>query len=776
MSYPQPAPNAPPVLHPNPLLTANSFLNKFKTKPCRSFRKYYVPRVKHATPKPTVINLSSFNLSTGETSLLSKGLNFCPTPTVNFASLQSDLSSFCRRLNIQQLYGPPSSPPPKFHPKSNWHPKTTKESIANYHSTIESTILHRYSHLNHIVPNITVRERKAIQSLTHNTDIVIKSADKGSAVVIMNKSDYLSEVHRQLSNRLHYKPLIFDPTPLSSIEITSYLKSLADNKIITPSLFRYLKPPNPPRTPQFYLLPKIHKQNNPGRPILSANSCPTERISEFVDYFLQPLVNALPSHIKDTPHFIDSISSLPPLSPDVILVSLDVKGLYTNIPQNEGLFCMKQALDLDFSSHPSPCRPPIDVLMELAKFVLTQNFFLFDGRPFHQTHGTAMGTRMAPSFANLFMGNFESRFLNTCPLKPLLWKRFIDDIFMIWPHSYSTLHQFLNSLNRFHPSIKFSFALSHKSVTFLDVVVFKDKMFPNSGKLSFDLHTKSTDTHQYLDFTSAHPLHCKRSIPLSQTIRIKRLVSHPARRHHHLRNLAYHLVLRGYDSETISSQINKGLTMNSNTSAIPQNHFSRTPLVITYSPSLSFIPSLLHRHFSILTDDPTTQPNFPLPPLTSFRRPSNLKDILTHSTFKSDTTIKTIHSNPRCKCCPHLTVPRTIKSSSNNSSYPTDQSLSCRSYNVIYFITCLTCRKQYVGETSLPLHVRLQQHRYNYLHKRPSTLSSHFNSQGHPDTPSFTISPVTQISNPFERKKLERSLMKLLGTVYPIGINGHPTC
>jgi hypothetical protein len=58
--------------------------------------------------------------------------------------------------------------------------------------------------------------------------------------------------------------------------------------------------PEDPKPGRFYLLPKIHKENNPGRPIMSANGHPTENISEFIDFHLRSFVENLPSHIKDT--------------------------------------------------------------------------------------------------------------------------------------------------------------------------------------------------------------------------------------------------------------------------------------------------------------------------------------------------------------------------------------------------------------------------------------------------------------------------------------------
>jgi hypothetical protein len=74
--------------------------------------------------------------------------------------------------------------------------------------------------------------------------------------------------------------------------------------------------------------PKIHKVNNPGRPIVSANGHPTEKISEFVDFHLRPHVEALPSHLKDITDYLQKMESMNPLPSGTILVSMDVTSLW----------------------------------------------------------------------------------------------------------------------------------------------------------------------------------------------------------------------------------------------------------------------------------------------------------------------------------------------------------------------------------------------------------------------------------------------------------------
>ena len=108
-----------------------------------------------------------------------------------------------------------------------------------------------------------------------------------------------------------------------------------NDKLIDGKTYKYLTSNPNLRAGRFYLLPKIHKLGNPGRPIISSNGHPTERISEFVDYHLKPLAQTLPSYIKDTPDPLLQLQNLGQLPENAIFVTLDVSTLYTNIPHKE---------------------------------------------------------------------------------------------------------------------------------------------------------------------------------------------------------------------------------------------------------------------------------------------------------------------------------------------------------------------------------------------------------------------------------------------------------
>ena len=79
-----------------------------------------------------------------------------------------------------------------------------------------------------------------------------------------------------------------------------------------------------------------------------------------------------------------------------------------------------------------------------------------------QTHGTAMGTKMAVAFANIFMSAVETDIIKTSKTKPLVWKRYIDDVFSLWDTTNEEIDLFIIEANRHHPTIKFTAEISQR--------------------------------------------------------------------------------------------------------------------------------------------------------------------------------------------------------------------------------------------------------------------------------------------------------------------------
>ena len=255
-----------------------------------------------------------------------------------------------------------------------------------------------------------------------------------------------------------------DITNQVSDKITDELIKMRSLNLITEKNFEFLNIKNP-KEARFYLL-KIHKKDIPGRPICSSTDHPTSNISKFIDEHFKSYVPKTNSYVRDTQHFISRLKQLGKIPDNALLVTLDVSLLYTNIRNHEGILAVADHIRRD--PEKQKIRPH---LLKLLELVLHSMNFTFNGDHYLQIGGTVMGTAVAPNYANLFMDRFKTKALANWRLKPLIWLRFIDDIFMIWTHGEDTLNEFITYLNGIHPTIKFTHELSNTQINFLDTTV-----------------------------------------------------------------------------------------------------------------------------------------------------------------------------------------------------------------------------------------------------------------------------------------------------------------
>ena len=186
------------------------------------------------------------------------------------------------------------------------------------------------------------------------------------------------------------------------------------------------------------------------RPVICNCGFYTENISSFLDFHLQPLAQKVKPYIKDTNHFFKKIKELGQLPEGTILCTIDVVGLYPNIPHDEGLAFLEDFLDSRVDKQVTT-----DTLIELTELVLKNNIFEFSDKTYKQIRGTAICTKFAPPYAVLFMAVLEGKILSKVKKKPSVWWRYIDDIFFLWEHGEESLQEFINEINSFHPTIKF---------------------------------------------------------------------------------------------------------------------------------------------------------------------------------------------------------------------------------------------------------------------------------------------------------------------------------
>ena len=387
--------------------------------------------------------------------------------------------------------------------------------------------------------------------------------------------------------------------------------------------------------------PKIHKRLHdvPGRPVILNCGYYTENISSFLDYYLQPLAQKMKSYIKDTKHFLSKLKNLGKLPQGAILCTIDIVGLYSNIPHSEVLNSLRRFLELKNNKQISS-----DSLIELSEIVLKNNFFEFDQKTFKQVHKTAIRTKFAPPYAILSIAYLEEKTLNAFEEKPMIWWRYIDNIFFIWEHGEESLEKFLNKLNTFHPTIKFSNnECSKETINFLDVNVRLVE-----GELMTDLFVKPTDTHQFLDPSSSHPYHCKKGIPYSQALRLNRISSDNESFDKRCNDLGW-LMERGYNGKMIKKQILRACEHSRKDLLEREKAKTSEPRLtfnITYYPVFQNIRNILQElQLLSLTPDKEHKKVFPDVAVVGFRNGKRLKDYLVRAALPKTNETR------RCEPC-----------------------------------------------------------------------------------------------------------------------------
>ena len=394
--------------------------------------------------------------------------------------------------------------------------------------------------------------------------------------VVWDRLDYLSEAEKQLGGKSIYKDVSFNDKILRDLVETSnkmFLNLKREGSISEKEMKYFVcNYKNANNLGKKYFLPKIHKRlsNVPGCPVISNCGTPTEKASEFLDYHLKPVMQKSWSYIKDSGDFIEKIKRISNIPDDAILVTADVVGLYPSIPHELGLKALEEALEKRDSIQISTSD-----LVKMAKFVLQNNYFEFNGETKQQISGTAIGTKFAPPYACIFMDQVESKFLKTQTHQPLVRFRYKDDILFIWTHRRDKLEQFLVDLNKFHLLIKLTHQSTRKNVTVLDV----DITFLN-GKVITDLHIKATDHHQYLHYTSSHHYHTKSSIVYSQALRVNRVYSFEEDFERHTKQMKLWYLNRGYPKWLIDNEVER--VKFPCTSRKRDTKMKGIPLVITY--------------------------------------------------------------------------------------------------------------------------------------------------------------------------------------------------
>lgn len=597
----------------------------------RHTKKSLINQLKNKFNKKLINNISGHPLTAEQIDTLSLGLNFVPSPPHQKNAIQTSLHKFSRAMKTQYHFrnSAPLSRSYPFQSSTNWTPPEPNQNNLNlFFSQIQENTT-RTQHTSKR-DNLNPYQKIALKELQSNNSIIIKPFDKGGGICVMDTEQYINKIFLHLNDSSTYKKLKYDPTQAIRNDVMSTLEYLHHTHKIDEKTFEFLTPPNPARTPLFYGLPKVHKPGIPLRPIVSACDSPTDNISKYVTYFIQPLAEQLPSYIKDTKHFLEHLNSLPPLPPNAILVTADVTSLYTNIPHEEGIEAVLHYMRIHKNIIPSPSPSPHTIAV-LIDTILKNNNLSFLDLHFLQVVGTAMGTKMAPPYSNCFMGRQEEKIRENFISLLLFWKRFIDDIFFIFLGTFEELNTLKDFMNNLHPTIKFTFTQSLEKISFLDLMIYKTP----DHHLATTIFRKPTDCAPLLHFQSNHSLKCKESIIFSQALRYNLIISDDKNLEKELDHLTLSLITRNYPLEIIIKNIQKALEQTRNCLLqkvrSPKGPENILPFITPFCTEGQALSQKINKGWKIIEKDPELSRVWPSRPITAYTKTKSLKDLLVHS-------------------------------------------------------------------------------------------------------------------------------------------------
>jgi len=634
----------------------------------------------------TIINLSDHTLTHEEEDILKYGLKHGIMTPFNVTEIKSSFEQLFHQLVRNKLVT-----------EDDNEIKNKLRNIAN-----------RYMKQNQF------NAKKSLDTLKdlREKGLKICKFDKGNGVVIMNDNDYFEKMNAILDSPMFTKANLRKGYKPPNIKDEEKLKSIIDGIPIKENESDFIKELRKIYTKgclpaKLYGLPKIHKENIPMRPVLSTIGSANYRLAKVLHQYLQPFTQSS-STCKDVFEFTSIINNHTP-SPNERMVSFDVTSLFTNVPLEETIDICVEHFKSYYGSN------DVVLFKSLLELACKDVHFLFNDTWYIQTDGVSMGSPIAPAMADIFMNHLERNIVNYSGVKPSLYKRYVDDIFLIFENQ-ENVSPFLHFMNNLHSKIKFTVEKEENGeLPFLDVKVMRkeDRYFTTQ-------YFKPTDTGLYLTPYSFCDEKYQKSLIKSLISRTWELNSTYLLATEGITKMKKRLIKNGYTESIIDKQITNVI----NRKMAPQEEHSSNEEQPKVCLSLPYGKGSKELKQSIQSLLPS--------------HPSSVRLVL---------QTKKVQSFLSTKCA----TPKACKA------------------NLVYKFNCHGCDAQYIGETKRHLRTRIAEHGQT---SRDSAIKDHAlqcnNRKHHINIDEFTVLKDTfaiKIQRRFyESLMIKRSDVQLLNT------------
>jgi len=570
-----------------------------------------------------------------------------------------------------------------------------------------------------IYRNLSFEQINCIKEFRKNKPFKVVNCDKNVGWAIIDNNLYNKIGLEYLEkNKNYFKPLNNNPSNETIEKIEKDLDSLCKNGHITEKIRKNLSVIDP-KIGKLNLLPKLHKSVFGNRPIISNVKHCTSNMSIFINLILQLFVQKNKTYIKDAQNLIQLIYKIF-VDESYELTTGDFESLYTMMDSEDAIerltqYYAKYIKYVDLSNYG---------FNKILKLVFYNNIFCFNRKYYIQTNGLSMGTSCGPTVANLYLYLLEMDWVELN--KPLVYYRFIDDIFIIDKNLDK------ENLKEQFPNLKLNM-VSGKNVQFLDLDI---KINNITNRLEFCQYIKPTNSFQYLKINSNHPNNIFKNIPKSLFIRLRRICSEYSEYLAESRELIIKLVSRGYDFKTLSKlryiigsiDLEKLIPYKEKKEYCKNNKIN---CKIIFDFNYIDIKKDLNNFFNSIVNNETCK-HFNFINVTQ----NNLFKILN---YNNNINFFNKYKTSSCdKCCNCIYASNSYNINTKNYNIPITCNENCKAINCIYILKCAKCDVLYIGQTNnfykrLCNHISMIKNYYKIYNSNNCCIevAKHFNTCNH---------------------------------------------
>lgn len=601
---------------------------------------------------PFVVNKSNEDFTYDQMTLLNKGLKYCPPPN----KIPCDELAVSVETVLQKC-----SNETKAIVRNNFQATITKQKT-------------KYSNEQNIIKELKQKE------------VVYSYPDKGKAVVIMNKNEYMKAVQDHIDSGPYSICKVRSQIPVDSIQsqVKRNLVKMVSIGLLDEDQKKKFLVTNP-RIPRMYGLPKIHKPGFQIRPVVTTIDDPTSKIASYLIKNFRNFRKFESRGIKNSFEFTKLIRE-EEINENELMVSFDVTALYPSIPEKEATLYLKEWISSQDISYKM-----VELCCELLDIVVSQRIFQFNNVLYQQLEGVKIGGSLSSWQAEIFMSRMEMKFLDE-PWAPRTYHRYVDDIFCIVDKE--NVDTTLKHLNSQHTNIKFTNEIENDSkIPFLDILIER-----KNGKFEFGVYRKPTDSPLTIPSDSHTPRNYKMAAYESMMHRLFNLPLSKSSFENEKLYIYEVARINGYDREEIEK--------------IEKKHLERGKLKQT--TTLKCIKEKEENNFMVIPYHP---------PMTD-RLAKYVKKRGINSIYTSGVSLGRQLIN--------------LKDKRENSMK-----------SGIYEISCKSCESKYIGQSRRRVHERWKEHENAYRLKQPnkSAVAEHMLSHKHEIGDKKLIREVT---NPYE--------------------------